>query len=475
MLTSFDERIPVALLAPPSEASVIKHAFEALYPTKYSVVATYTDMSLNTTMQDIIASDIQLVFVHQAVQNFSIEGLRFLTQTAGKGARAVAVLVQPQGDVFDAVLHSLAVPYHLPFDENTLVKLDAVFPHLIKEAQQRREDPVSLPDDLAAEIAPLPGLVSQPGFIRQALQIFTLWGTKGGVGKSTIALELSRILADIAGRRVLLVDADVSRGYLAPRLGEKAETFMEMNRNIVNLATIFQRNHQVLPPMGDFLYNHPPLEGKGRSNLDILFGLKDIEQGQYECFRGNRGEAGMAFIKSINEFAMHQGYEFLVYDIGTEIPNPLHYAALLAATTLMVVTTPLYPSIKPTLKGINMLESKNVKTRSSMQLIINEWTDGLEYDKIEFARFLGIPLLAALPYVSRGLLNPMVNKGRFIFDSFLEMKEMPDDLKALVTGYLSIAEQFSPGVINVGRQKYPRLKQTITSQRRGIFGKHRRT
>jgi MinD-like ATPase involved in chromosome partitioning or flagellar assembly len=470
MLRSFDTHIPVVLLAPAADARMIENAFQRVFPERYRVLATYADMSLRTVMEDVLSSSIQLVIVHQGVENFTTEGLQQLVFAPGKSARVVAALVQPLGDVFDAALHTQAVPYHLPFEDAILQQIDASFPTLLSEASQRMAGSVDMPEAVPSVESP-EHFQYMPGMIRQALQIFTLWGTKGGVGKSTIAMELARILSDIGGRKVLCVDADVSRGYIAPRLGEEAEAFMEMNRNIVNLATMFQRNNQTLPRVADFLYNVPPLAGKGRSNLDILFGLKEIEQGQYECFRGSKGEAGISFIKALNDYALRQGYEFLIYDIGTEIPNPLHYGALLSATTLIVVSTPLYPSIKPTLKGVNVIEGKGVKTRSAMRLVINEWTDGLDYDKIEFARFLGVPLLAALPYVSKGVLNPIVNHGRFILDAFLEMKDAPDDLKALVTGYLSIAEQFSPGIMSAGRQKYPRLKKSITAQRRGLFGR----
>ena len=209
------DTIGTIIIAPAEEARQMRHLLAEVGPGKYQILSVLTDLGSEETRSFVLDSEATLVLVHQNVERFSTQALSDMVHAPGKVARVVAAFVEETGDVFDAALKTGAIVYFLPVREAVIKQLDAVYRQKHAEATQ----------ESAAGAHTRPKIpqhkvkrVITPGIRRQRTQVITVWSSKGGDGKSSIAAELGYMLANVAGRTVLLVDADMNRGYLAPAL-----------------------------------------------------------------------------------------------------------------------------------------------------------------------------------------------------------------------------------------------------------------
>jgi pilus assembly protein CpaE len=295
--------------------------------------------------------------------------------------------------------------------------------------------------------------------------VITSWSSKGGDGKSVIAQDLAWQLAHIAGRKVLLIDADMSRGYLAHALG-KPERKFALKRNITTLAQEYLVTGSVTPQaMQEHIHVMSHSQKTGSSNLHILFGISSPDAATLPAYSAATGAQGARFINAL----VNQGYgvyEFIIFDIGTAITIPVHYAAIKAAGHLLVVATPSRPSVAPTREGLRQLESHQATTRDKLRLVINRWSADALIPRDELPQYFGVPLFTTIPLVDPGLMMGLINKGVFISEAVWKKASDHAGVKPYVVGIASIAENFVPGIVDAFRK---RLTVKKNEKKRGIF------
>jgi pilus assembly protein CpaE len=306
-----------------------------------------------------------------------------------------------------------------------------------------------------------------PGIRRQRTQVITVWSSKGGDGKSSIAAELGYLLANVAGRTVLLVDADMNRGYLAPALGEAAMDHARV-RNIAGLAAVFHGQGH-LPRLAEYVYNYPPAFGRAEgSNLEILFGISGMDQAGLPAFTAEGGAAAEAFIAALIGAAENR-YEFVIFDIGTLVPVHVHQAALKAASQLIVVSSPLIPAIQPTKAGIEQMKRYGIldERADKAVLVLNKFSEESGLARDEFPRFIQLPLMATIPLVPEGLLHAITNQGSFFMQHYLHSRSA-EPLGVMAQQLLGLCEFFSPGAL-ASAQQVPRLAELVSHGSRSLF------
>jgi cellulose biosynthesis protein BcsQ len=415
----------------------------------------------------VTQSDVTLVLVHQAVTNFSTRLLKELVEARGHTARVVVAIVSMRdGDLFDACRAAGALVFDTPVRLDVFERLNDHFEDAHAKASQRMALGQAMPSPEVPEITPTfsPGL---PGMGRRHMLPITIWGSKGGVGKSTLAMELAYTLANIAQRTVLLVDGDMTRGYIASALGEGANQFalgagehsQAGARNIASLATAFM-NSGAMPNLLSYVYPYPPAFGKdgsGRTNLHILFGLAKMSQNTLPGLTDNAAKFLDALLrKTGNE------YEFVIFDIGPTVGIHLHGEAIRAATELIVVTTPVVPSTYPTKQGLDEMTSYGLvdSEMNKAWLVINKWSPDSGIQESVFPDFMGIKLKATIPVVAQPLLDRIVNEGHFLMEEFLNptMKDSKEALLPLAVQIVALAEHFQAGTIHMASEYFPKKK-----------------
>lgn len=459
--------IETIIFAPSVESQQITRLLDEAQQNAYQVLRTFQNLNDETSIDFVVDSRATLIFVHQDTEGFNMRRLQKLTYEPGASARVVVALADDFGDMFDAARDAGATVYKLPVRQEIMHRIDESYDELLSKAANLMAKSLTQPD--AVEERPRPKR-EMLGVIRQVLQVITTWSSKGGDGKSLLAMELAYALANISGRKVLLADVDMSRGYIASALGKETLEFAGGQKidnkssengkgaNIASLATLFYKTGR-MPSLGDYVYNYPPAFGKSSdSNLDILFGLAMPDQANLPAFSDEGGKQASRFISALRDMAMHE-YEFLIFDPGSMIGAHAHAAALRECTTLLVVSSPTIPAIQPTRAGIDLMIKYQLidENASKAYLVLNRFAPKGKYKEDEYPRFIELDMKASLPVMDVNKLHNIINDGKFVIEEYLA-GETDGGIQEMAVQIIGLAEYFSPGTIGQAKNLVPKGK-----------------
>lgn len=174
--------------------------------------------------------------------------------------------------------------------------------------------------------------------------VITVFGAKGGIGKSTVATNLGVALSQLSTDAVVIVDLDNSFGDIAGMLDVKPE------RSLFNLA------HEVESVERDdlkrFVVKHPS------SGLDVLSGPTLLE------WRKLSGDSVRAVIE-----LLQRSYDKIVLDTSGTL-NEISEVAMQVATIVLWVTTSEYSSVRDSIEAMRSLRALSY-SHERMRIVIN--------------------------------------------------------------------------------------------------------
>jgi MinD-like ATPase involved in chromosome partitioning or flagellar assembly len=181
---------------------------------------------------------------------------------------------------------------------------------------------------------------------------------KGGVGKTTLALETATCLANSYKKRVLLIDGNFS----APNLG--------LHLNLTNEITL-----------------HDALEGVPLHNVIYeAYGVDVIPADIYRTKHENIDNLK----KLIEKFKPR--YDFIIIDSA---PNIRELEPILKTVDkVFLVTSPDHVTLETTLKSAKIAKSKNIEVHGVIINKIRKPKYEMTLEKIE--KFSGIPVIAKI-------------------------------------------------------------------------------
>jgi cellulose biosynthesis protein BcsQ len=174
---------------------------------------------------------------------------------------------------------------------------------------------------------------SQGGVQRHTSKRLVVFNHKGGVGKTTLTVNIADALAD-AGKRVLLVDSDPQcslSSYLVE--AQVLDDLLDRSDSEAG-ATLWSAVKPIVEATGDV----KPIDAvERRPNVFLLYGdlrLADFEQelGQFwmealqRKLKGYRGTTALSQI--VNEVATRHNIDYVFYDCGPNV-GPLNRVILL--------------------------------------------------------------------------------------------------------------------------------------------------
>ena len=218
--------------------------------------------------------------------------------------------------------------------------------------------------------------------------IYAVFNPKGGVGKTTVAVNLAAMLQARKGRRVLLVDADTVTGHIALSLGIKkfrgfadswaSERPGDERESILHLATTHTSGVKVATLTAD------PLA------------LADLDTHRLaDALLEARGSVDAIIVD------LHPSY------------TDMNLAIFAIATRILVPVTPDLPALRAAVQLVKVADQLGVRDRLS--LIVNRANSGVSVGDIE--KTVGLTAIAGVRS-SGVLLVRAGNHGRTLVEAF---------------------------------------------------------
>jgi MinD-like ATPase involved in chromosome partitioning or flagellar assembly len=238
--------------------------------------------------------------------------------------------------------------------------------------------------------------------------LVAVFNPKGGVGKTTIAVNLAAVLTKM-GRRVLLVDADTVTGHIASSLG------LEHVRTLVD-EVVDAREAGAQPPavLDDLLSAHP-------SGMNVLV----LASGPLKTALLDPQQVAAAIDTG------RASHDVVVVDLHPDY-DPLNRAIFERADRILVPVTPDVPALRAAvqLRDVGL----ELGFADKLAMIINRANSGVSVADME--RTIGMPSLALVR--SAGLqLVKAANEGRTVIDLFPREK-ISDDFRVLAERVLGV-------------------------------------
>ena len=248
--------------------------------------------------------------------------------------------------------------------------------------------------------------------------IVSIFNPKGGVGKTTTALNLAAALQVRMGLKVMLIDADTVTGHIATSLGlESVTTVVDAwtddveegrpERSLIDIATQHQNGLTVC------VLTASPL------NTEIL-----VPERVGEAIRAAR-----------------RGFDFIIVDMHPSY-SPLNQQIFERSDRILVPVTPDVPALRAAVQMRDVAQELGV--RDKLALVVNRANSGVSVADME--KTVGMPALALIR--SGGLLFVRAaNEGRSVVEQYPKEKVTEDFeilAQKLVGTEMQVADKTAP-------------------------------
>lgn len=213
-------------------------------------------------------------------------------------------------------------------------------------------------------------------------QIIAVFSTKGGVGKTTIAINLAVSLAEETRKKVVVVDLDLQFGDVAIMLNViPKRTITELIQDINQIDSELLEGYLVTHPTGVKVLPCPT-------------------RPEYaELITGTHVEKILGILK--------HNYDYIVVDTPPFFHETTLAALDLCHQILLVVSLDL-PTIKNVKLGLEVLDSLHLKGK--VRMVLNRSSNDIGINPEDMEESLGLKVEAHIPSDGRTIINS-VNKG----------------------------------------------------------------
>jgi pilus assembly protein CpaE len=199
-------------------------------------------------------------------------------------------------------------------------------------------------------------------------RVIALFGTKGGVGTSSLAVNLAVEIQRMTRKRTLLLDLDIELGETALMLG------MEPKFSLTDLIRNFHRVDSGL--LASYIEHHD-------SGIDLL--AAPFQPGDYETVGQDR-------VRQVIRFLRGQ-YDYVVMDTPKNL-HPASIGGLEEADEVFLITTPTLPAIRNLVRSLPLVQQLVGEHRKDkIKLVLNRFQPGDLISVREVEETVGLPVL----------------------------------------------------------------------------------
>ena len=240
-------------------------------------------------------------------------------------------------------------------------------------------------------------------------EVLTVFNTKGGVGKSTIATNLSVALHQLTNKKIVLLDFDLQFGDVGAMLNIiPRQTITELVQDIddINPQTIER-----------YLHSH-------KSGVKVL--PAPLRPEFAELIKAEHIEKIVKILK--------ENYDYIVIDTAP-LFNDINLSILDVSDQILLVLALDLPTVKNTKLTLEVIESLNYKAKT--KVILNRSSDevGLRCDDVE--KTLDMKVSSHIPShgkivvasLNKGVPFVISNPGTKIADSLFDLARLVSDYK----------------------------------------------
>jgi len=231
--------------------------------------------------------------------------------------------------------------------------------------------------------------VSSSAENQSSAKIITYFSSKGGVGKSILALNSAVALSREYHKKTLLIDLDLQFGDISMLVNKYSE------KTILDVIEDGQL---------DSYDNIKPYLHEFNENLDILFAPTKPEAAEY---------IGKDSIEKMMKTLKKQ-YDVIILDTGINFNDSTLYILDISEIVLFVATMEIV-ALKNTKLGLGVMQSLGYD-KNKVKLIINNCTTKYGISKVEVEGAFKDGIFAMIPE-EQNTVSTSVNKGKPFCDS----------------------------------------------------------
>lgn len=271
--------------------------------------------------------------------------------------------------------------------------------------------------------------------------VVTFWSTKGGDGKTVMAVNTACLLSVVGGQRVLLIDNDMNCGRVHLHL-----MIAPGQNTLLHLASDFKAAGNKID--GKMLKRRVEQADRAldqrtktvESKLDVLFGIPNIEDAASDDLKGKQGQA---FMEALLDVA-RQMYDFVVVDMGSNTQMGTHFGALSRSDIIMFVNSSDRSSLEPNRKTLEALTTKGDLQRGKFHMVLNRYDERDRLDPKQISEFIGLPIAAVVPEDTSREMVASVNEGKPFALTHMGKRKDDDPAEKTMRGLLDIVEEVFP-------------------------------
>ena len=215
-------------------------------------------------------------------------------------------------------------------------------------------------------------------------KIISVFSTKGGVGKSTIATNIATALAQKTEDRVALVDLDLQFGDVSVMLNLYPErTVMELVKDIQSLDKELLEDYMMLHDSG----------------VRVLPAPSRPEYAEFVT-----GGNVQRILRTLKE-----SYKYIIVDMAPAF-HDVNLATLDLSDSIMLLTTLDLPTIKNVKSGLHVMKTLNYKD-DKIKLVLNRYHRNFGINVADLEKTTEKKISHIVPEDSRTIIDA-VNKGK---------------------------------------------------------------